>query len=385
MPFRHRLQPLKHLILAAGCTLAALLCLAATASADLVDNAKQECVYTAHMISILDQFDSMIGENVNCVQVYIASPNWQGWVSPWFINYYDPNSDWSQWATTAGPTRQLIITQSLVPSQVPSQSNWLQLGAEGAYTSYDKQFAANLVAAGLGDSVIRLSPESNGTWNADSLGTTPAQWRLWDETWDLTVAAMRSVPGANFQFDFNIAALYRPLPLAQIYPGDAYVNFIGVDAYDSGNLGDTAAERWNTAYNGTDGIAAVAAFATVHNKPFSIPEWGIAPVSDGGFGDDPTFVNGIASVVENTDTAYQSYFYNYGNATQLEDGPLSLAAYIAAFGPNGTAVGEGGIVDSLAEAARARISAPVSARPAAKTHRHAGRSGRRRKAQRPQR
>lgn len=331
---------LRLLIPTAALTVCGLVLFASSAQADLADNAKAECVYTAHKISILQQFEQMVGENINCVQVYLADDTWQHWVSPWFINYYLPNSDWSQWATAPGTHRQLIITQSLAPSEITSLPNWLQQGASGAYAIYAKALAQNLVAAGLGGSVIRLASEANGTWNADSLGSTPAQWAEWDQFWRHTVTAMRSVPGAHFQFDFNIAALYRALPLSEIYPGNAYVDIIGVDAYDSGNIGNTAASRWNYVDTGPDGIETVANFAKAHGKPFSIPEWGVG-VDSGldGFGDDPTFVKGIANVVRTTDTAYQCYFYNYGNATELATGPLSLAAYRRNFGPHGDSKG----------------------------------------------
>jgi hypothetical protein len=332
----------------AGC-LAVLLTFAPAAHAVIPNNGKEECVYSAHQVSILEQFDQMIGEQVNCVQVYDnVAPNWQVWESPWFVDYYnEPNYDWSQWATAPGTQRQLIITQNLAPSDVTSQPDWLSEGAAGDFEVYARALAQRLVSAGLGGSVIRLSPEANGTWYADSLGDTPAQWHQWDEFWDNTVSAMRSVPGAHFQFDFNLAALYRNLPLSEIYPGNAYVDIMGVDAYDNGNLGDTAAARWNEVLNGPMGIQEILNFAKAHDKPFSIPEWGVAPVSDHeGFGDDPTFVRGIASVVQNNDVAYQSYFYKYGNATQLQDGPLSLAAYIAAFGPDGYAVGSPAALDA---------------------------------------
>jgi len=151
---------------------------------------------------------------------------------------------------------------------------------------------------------------------------------------------MRSVPGANFQFDWCIAALYRALPLSEIYPGSDVVNIIGIDAYDTGNIGNTAAARWNEALNGPDGIQAVVNFAAAQGKPISIPEWGVSPVAQSeGFGDDPMFVNGIASAVRDNPTAYQSYFYKYGYASQLAAGTQSLAAYQQHFGADGDSLG----------------------------------------------
>lgn len=302
---------------------------------------KEQCIYTAHKISILDRFERQIGHQINCVLVYNdASPNWAGWERPWFDNYVnEPNVDWSAWDTAPGTRRRLIITQNLFPTSV-NHDHWLRLGAAGAYTSHAKILAQNLVAAGLGNSIIRLGHEANGSWYPDSLGNNQAEWSLWDKFWRKTVLAMKSVPGAHFEFDWCIAALWRAIPLKDIYPGNDVVNIIGVDAYDTGNIGSSAAERWNYTYNGPDGIKTVLDFAKAHGKPMSIPEWGVSPRRQAkGFGDDPTFVNGIASVVRDDHVAYQSYFYNYGYATQLSDGRRSWSAYRDHFGVRGDSLG----------------------------------------------
>lgn len=302
---------------------------------------KEQCIYTALKISILDRFERHIGHEINCALVYNdASPNWAGWEKPWFVDYYsEPNLDWSAWATAPGTKRRLIITQNLFPASV-NHAHWLRLGASGAYTSHAKILARNLVAAGLGNSIIRLGHEANGSWYPDSLGNNRTEWSLWDKFWRKTVLAMKSVPGAHFEFDWCIAALWRPIPLKYIYPGNDVVDIVGVDTYDTGNLGNTAAARWNYTYYGPDGIKAVLDFARAHGKPMSIPEWGVSPRSEAkGFGDDPTFVNGIASVVRDNRVAYQSYFYNYGYAKQLADGRRSWAAYRAHFGVDGDSLG----------------------------------------------
>lgn len=344
---RHRAPTRQRIFIGTlGVLLSCLLSLtlaAAPAAADSVSNAKDDCVYTANDVSHLTAFEQLVGRQFNCALVYNdAAPDWHGWENPWFVNYYNnPDYDWSEWATAPGTNRQLIITQNLMPTSA-DDDDWLDLGAQGAYNDHARALAENLVAAGLGNAIIRLGHEANGSWYPDSLGSTPSQWSMWDEFWRQTVLAMKSVPGAHFKFDWCIAALWRALPLSQIYPGDDVVDMIGVDAYDTGNLGSTAAARWNKLYTAPDGIKAVLDFAKAHDKPISIPEWGVSPTSaNQGFGDDPTFVNGIASVVRNNSVAYQSYFYNYGYATQLADGPLSLSAYESHFGPDGDSVGSG--------------------------------------------
>ena len=82
----------------------------------------------------------------------------------------------------------MIITQNLIPSSLEG-TDWLSAGAARAYTGYARTLAPNLVNAGLGSSIIRLSPEANGAWYSDSLGTT---WALWDQSANAGTACQRS-------------------------------------------------------------------------------------------------------------------------------------------------------------------------------------------------
>src|SRR5215208_2657303 len=139
--------------------LAATVVLAATAAptpaqANPMDgNAKRSCVYPAHSVSTLAEFDQLVGRDVRCVMVFNdASADWANWENPWFVIHGDPNYNWARWKAAA-PGRQLIITQNLFPSSENS-AEWLNQGASGAYADHARALARNLVAAGLGDSVI---------------------------------------------------------------------------------------------------------------------------------------------------------------------------------------------------------------------------------------
>jgi hypothetical protein len=312
-------------------TFAAFMGLTSRALAAAPDTSKEACAYSAHSIATLDAFGAMVGRQMSCAMVYVdQTTTWQQWETPWILSPPSADMNWVSWATAPGTSRQLVITQNLIPSDVEG-SDWLDAGAAGDDEGYAKTFAENLVAAGLGNSIIRLAPEANGTWMDDSLATTPAQWAQWDQFWSNTVIAMRSVPGANFQFDWCVNFLYRDLPLSEIYPGNDVVNIIGIDVYDDGKLGSTGAARWNAADTGADGVQSVVQFAAANGKPLSIPEWGVDTVAHGGGGDDPAFVNGIASVVADNLTAYQSYFYKDTWAQQFAPGTQSVAAYAADF------------------------------------------------------
>jgi hypothetical protein len=229
-----------------------------------------------------------------------------------------------------GHQRELVISQTLIPMSLAS-SDWRSVGAAGGYTKYARELASNLVAAGLGHSILRLAPEMNGTWNIDNVGTTQRDMSQWAAFWRRTVQAMRSVSGAHFRFDLTINAAVRPIPLSDFYPGDSSVDIIGIDAYDQGV---TAGEsRWSTIYNRPDGIADALSFSRSHGKPLSIPEWGLSAPSLGeGGGDDPAYVNGIGALVRDNNVAYQSYFFNDQFASQLLLDTRSLRAYRGYFG-----------------------------------------------------
>ena len=303
------------------------------ATAVLSSDAKANCVEPDMNTTDLAMLDSLVGTTYNCVLLFNdAKPSWSTWENVWWAN---PTSDtnWNAWLH-AEPGRQLIISQPMVPSSAPS--NWAVLGAAGDYNGYAVALAQNLVAEGLGSTIIRLGWEANYPANYENaLPSNSAQYHDWAVYWDNIVTAMKSVPGANFQFDWTINQYYQPIPLQDWYPGNAYVNIIGIDAYDSGvyTTGLTAAQRWQDLYNEPDGLAAVAAFAKAQGKPLSIPEWGLATTSVGGAGDDPTYVEGLGNFIATHEVEFNSYFYSYSasstsdNLVYLTDAPLSLSAY----------------------------------------------------------
>lgn len=304
-------------------------------------NQKRVCVYDHNSVSGVAAFAAVVGRKiVDCAMVYTGSADWSGWVDPWFLHHPNPDLNWAGWVrqSPANDRRQLIISQPLIPSGLAG-TDWRAQGAAGAYDGYARQFAQTLVNDGVGDAIIRLSWEMNGTWNVDSIGSTTTQQAQWVAFWRRTVLAMRSVPGAHFRFVWCINNIYQNIPFSSYYPGDDVVDIIGDDVYDAGV--PVGADRWSTIYGHAGGLRDLVAFARLHGKPISIPEWGVAPWDPSSLagGDDPTYVSNLANVIATNSTAFQAYFYAYEFASQLQQGPLSLAAYKASFGDGGTAVG----------------------------------------------
>ncbi len=155
---------------------------------------------------------------------------------------------------------------------------------------------------------------------------------------------MKSVAGAQFLMDWCVNAYWQPFALANWYPGDDVVDIIGIDSYDSGLPPSitTQPAAWNRLFTQPDGIQAVQSFAAQHGKPLSVPEWGLGGVGSPwfGMGDDPAYIDGMASVVSSGTVAFQSYFLGGDPATLLEaPGSQSFARYVAHFGGGGNANG----------------------------------------------
>jgi hypothetical protein len=268
----------------------------------------------------------------NCLETFSdADPTWAAWTKPWLTNKVYGYVSW----LAADPSgRELILTQNLIPDSLAGDPDWAAKCAAGAYDSYATQFARNLVTAGFGSSVVRLGPEMNGTWNVGSLGSTPGSWKDWAQCFAHEVRAMRAVPGSHLLFDWNVNANYRSIPLADFYPGNAYVDIIGIDFYDTSGeplppVGNPS--RWNALSRQPDSLTAVAAFAAAHHKPLSFPEW--ATVTSQG--DDAAYVTSMGAFIDRHDVAFQSWFDAGDNGIlQLrpDEAPRSLHAYIKAFG-----------------------------------------------------
>jgi hypothetical protein len=192
---------------------------------------------------------------------------------------------------------------------IPDTGGSLSEGASGAYNDHFRKLAQNLVATGQGDATLRLGWEFGGGWyhwaikNAADAANYAAYWRQ-------TVTTMRSV-APNLKFDWNPIWGWQSVDPTLAYPGDNYVDTVGLDVYDQSwvqNYQDPAA-RWNDALSAPWGLNWQRDFASTHKKSMSFPEWGVAIRDDGhGGGDNPAFIQQMASWISQNNVTYYSYF-----------------------------------------------------------------------------
>jgi hypothetical protein len=297
-------------------------------------------VYTGPAgVSSHDSFSTWLGRDATyAVDFADDSQTWDN-----IANYSDWLMDpWSTW-TKAKPGRQLVVS---LPMLNQASNGKLADGANGAYDQYFTTFAQEMVSKGLNNSVIRLGWEANGNWypwSADPDPTTTTDTDTWKNYYRRIVRVMKTVPGQNFKFDlsYNLGTSGTTNTFENMYPGDDVVDIVGLDAYDYmyKNTTSPPEDRWNNLLYQPMGLNEFQAFASAHNKPMSIPEWGLWPKETGdGGGDNPYYIDRMAEWIKTNQgkVAYQSYFNHLSGGAdgdhRLSSYPNSEIRYMAQFG-----------------------------------------------------
>ena len=247
---------------------------------------------------------------------------WRGSAVTLVSDYLGHDGDWSG---LTSPDYWLDSWQSYTNAGIPlvlgvpmiaASGDTFQAGAAGAYDSYYQTLASQLVAAGDGSAILRLGWEFNGDWYPWSVTATGADSPAnFIADWQHTVIVMRAI-APNLRFVWNVNNGANPTySVASTYPGNAYVDYVGVDAYDSGG--------WNTVLNQTDGLAYWLSFAKQQGKSLAIPEWGI-----GTSGDDPAYIQDMYQWMKTNQASIAlESFYDYQDGATNGSFPNSAAEY----------------------------------------------------------
>jgi len=230
--------------------------------------------------------------------------------------------------------KNVVFSLPMLPDD---KSATLADGAAGKFDALFRNYAEQLVKHGFGKSVVRIGWEFNADWYPWAAKHDPESWIAY---WRRAVTTMRSVPGADFKFDWCAAGGWSSFRAEKAYPGDEYVDIIGLDFYNSlgNNSGNvTAQQRWDIRKKAPHGLDWHRSFATAHDKPMSYPEWGTGSGRDGrGGDDDPFFIEQMAAWMAGNRVAYHNYWDFRAPIfdSKLSDGrrPAAGAALIKAFG-----------------------------------------------------
>jgi hypothetical protein len=242
-------------------------------------------------------FGSWIGRRPGFALDFLGKSNWSDIEQPlWLVDGW------------RGSGYDVIYSVPLLPDS----DGTLAQGAAGDYNAHFRRLAEALAARGQGGAVLRLGWEMNGDWYRWSIKNGAAEFGAY---WRQIVTTMRSVsPSLRFDYTVNMGSSLvdgRRLDPEASYPGDAFVDYIGMDAYDQGwgpNNDDPRA-RWQTNMDMPYGLAWHRDFARNHGKPMSFPEWALTTRDDGaGGGDAPYFIERMHDWITSNRVAYHMYF-----------------------------------------------------------------------------
>lgn len=277
-------------------------------------------------------WENFRGSKVGAIHGFAARSNWSEVESAgWIMGYYKNSPE------------LVVISQPFWPEGAGGS---MGACASGSYDANWKRYGTMLQNSGRKDNTItRLAWEFNGNWFQWS-AHNPEQWK---SCWRKVVTAVRSTaPGAKFEWAMNAHGSQTSGGDAwNSYPGDEYVDLVGIDPYDHYPPSRTNAE-FDEQCNDKHGLCTVAKFARQHNKKVGVGEWAVMhPPSrgGGGAGDNPLY---IQKMFETFNTyrdvmGYETYFNEerYGNAlVNPRQNPLSADRYVALFGANSPAIGQ---------------------------------------------
>lgn len=170
----------------------------------------------------------------------------------------------------AGFQGRLVLAEPLYPEGMGNNQDC----AAGLYDPEWQKLGPYLAARGRADTTIRLGwgvNDAEKPWRADADPTD------WVACFQSVVDALRSTgPELTIAWDFNPAGRTDNTALDPFsaYPGDAYVDFIGIEHFDRYPTAlDEAA--WDAKCNAPTGLCSVIAFTRAHGKRLALSEWGL--------------------------------------------------------------------------------------------------------------
>lgn len=257
-------------------------------------------------------FENWLGREQQYVLDFEGKETWYSIAEPYWLT--------SVWKNTKYKDK-IILSVPMLPDS-PSDTS-LAAGANGDYDKYFVQLAQHLVNADMPNTIIRPGWEMNGNWYKWSACNSNEE--SFAKYFSNIVTAMRSVPGQNFTFLWNPAIGAVGADTEKCYPGDSYVDYVGLDVYDESWAGDTypipagASEAetlrrrqnaWDNTLTRKWGLNWLSSFAEEHNKQIIIGEWG-ANIRDDGHsgGDNAYFIQWMHDWLEYMDDSVFAHVY----------------------------------------------------------------------------
>jgi hypothetical protein len=269
--------------------------------------------YVGTSPSDLVRFEKWLGKPVDQITAHTGRANWKDWISSvrWSVDLWSPLNKPICW------TIPLFADQGS-----------LQDAAAGNYQNFYKQAATILAASRRSDDVIyvRTGEELNGNWMPWSAAGREQDFV---KAYRNFVEAFRSVSD-RFRFEWNVNVRETRMNPVDAYPGDDYVDVVGMDFYYNIKWNPTdPVKAWNEMVSDQYGLQWLEDFAAAHKKPTAYPEWGV------NFDGAGPYIEKAAQWFSGHHVLYQSVWNSNDDFPgKLTDDqyPRAAAAYIESFG-----------------------------------------------------
>jgi hypothetical protein len=239
-------------------------------------------------------FEQMRSAPVDLLSVHPGRDSWASAMHPW-------------WLTLTEPLRRQpgVRLEVSLPPFLPDKGVGQPQGQQW------RQWGTQLVARGEPDAIVNLGKEMTlpNPW-----ACTPANVAQWIARFREAVTALRSVPGQRFTIAWTVNEGHGQTGIQpeQCYPGDAYVDVVGVDYYDQWEPIRTPAQR-DARFARRWGLDHWLGFARAHGKRLALPEWGVSSGTQWAGhagGDNPFYVVSVLGWLSANrgHIAYESYF-----------------------------------------------------------------------------
>ncbi len=266
--------------------------------------------YAAHSADQAARLAALRGADLDVVSVFPSRESWSALHNSWWLS-----------SVPAGHRGTVAIGMPTWP-----RNGNLATAAAGGYNAEWQRFGAE-VAKRYPTAYVRIGVEMNlpNGWHATA--ATKDQWiRAFQQA---SVSLKRGGPALRVVWNPNEGVGQTGFAdAAQVWPGDAYVDVVGIDAYDWWPA-YTSEASWIAHRDGRYGWNHWLNFARAHGKKFALPEWGLAKDQ---VGDNPRFFGYVYPWMQANaaDIAYESYFNEpdaYIRSDLLQQNPRGAAAY----------------------------------------------------------
>jgi hypothetical protein len=312
------------LLLLTGCDPNVVVGIAAGDAAPLPEVTWPSGAHPGNPLQVYLDWGTWRGHPLDVAHVYTDRTSWQGLSAPgWPIDDFAPFDG------------LLVMSQPLFPEGVAGS---LAACAAGDYDDAWAEFGRFVVDHDRADIVVRLGWGFNDPQKEWRAGADPAQWIA---CFRRVVTAIRAA-NPRVRIDWTVNSYDSPIPASgdpyDAYPGDAYVDIIGMDVYDHRPPARDEAE-WDARCEQPFGVCRLFEFARSRDKQAAVGEWGVASCGDEPGGDNPFFVQKMfETFAENDDLlAYEAYFEDVDagvcSSLRRDQNPRASERYRLLYGP----------------------------------------------------